>query len=389
MGEVYRARDTALRRDVAVKILPDSFASDPDRIARFTREAQALAALNHTNIAQVYGLDRLDRTDSASAFIVMELVDGEDLAHRIARGPIPLDETMAIARQLADGLDAAHQQGIVHRDLKPANIKVRSDGSVKILDFGFAKVRDEPIANAATFTSPAVTGIGTILGTAAYMSPEQAKGKPVDKRADIWAFGVVLFEMLSGRSPFAGDSVAETIGFVAAREPDWRALSSDTPPAIRRLLERCLAKDPRHRLRDIGDASFELQHTFDGPAASVSAAPRPGSARWALAAAMVAAVVFALAATWLWLARETPVRPRVARFDVDAPGLRISPTGIRSSRRTAPESPGSRPVRCGCASSTDPKRAGWYRISIPAIWRGLRTARKSCSLRRIVCGARV
>ena len=352
MGEVYRARDTALRRDVAIKILPNSFATDADRIARFTREAQALAALNHTNIAHVYGLDRLDRTESSAAFIVMELVEGEDLAQRIARGPIPLDETIAIARQLADGLDAAHQQGLVHRDLKPANIKVRSDGTVKILDFGLAKAIDEAgprmtgaeaIANSPTFTrlrqgyGEAGTEAGVILGTAAYMSPEQAKGKAVDKRADIWAFGVVLFEMLSGQSPFAGDSVAETIGFVATRDPDWRALPANTPPPIRHLLERCLTKDPRHRLRDIGDASFELQHALDAPARTPSAPSRGGVARWMTAGAMAAAVVSASAATWLWLTRDTPVRPRLARFDVNAPGLRldayqhpvISPDGSR------------------------------------------------------------
>jgi serine/threonine-protein kinase len=335
MGEVYRARDTALRRDVAIKILPDGFASDADRVARFTREAQALAALNHTNIAQVYGLDRLDPHDPARAFLVMELVEGEDLAERVARGPVPLDETVAIARQLADGLDAAHQQGIVHRDLKPANIKVRPDGTVKILDFGLAKA-SEPggpassgnagpgvLANSPTFTSPATTGAGMILGTAAYMSPEQAKGRAVDKRADIWAFGVVLFEMLSGQSPFAGDSVAETIGFVAAREPDWRLLPPGTPPALRRLLERCLAKDPRSRVRDIGDAAFELEHAFDAPAPAPAAATRGGPSAWVLGAALVAALASAVVAAGLWLSRDVPVEPRVARFDIDAPGVRI------------------------------------------------------------------
>ena len=219
MGQVWRARDTKLNRDVALKVLPDSFANDPDRLARFTREAQTLASLNHPNLAAIYGLEE----SGGVRALVMELVEGDDLSQRIARGAIPLDEALPIAKQIAEALEAAHEQGIVHRDLKPANIKVRADGTVKVLDFGLAKALDTRPAsasadNAATITSPAqMTGVGVILGTAAYMSPEQARGKVVDKRADIWAFGCVLFEMLTGTRLFAGDSVPEPAGVWHAR----------------------------------------------------------------------------------------------------------------------------------------------------------------------------
>ena len=355
MGEVYRARDTTLHRDVAIKVLPDSVAGDPDRLARFTREAQALAALNHTNIAHVYGLERPERLESPKAFIVMELVEGEDLAERLARGPIPIDEAIPIAQQIASALEAAHEHGIVHRDLKPANIKLRPDGAVKILDFGLAKALHAPAAPGGaggadpTFTSPAMTGSGVILGTAAYMSPEQAKGKAVDKRADIWAFGVVLFEMLSGRSPFAGDSVAESIGLVVAREPDWRALPADTPPALRRLLTRCLAKDPRQRLRDIGDASLELGQPMEAAPQATEALKRRGVAPWVAVAAVVIGVALTAAVT-VWTTRQpTPARPRVARFDLNVPGLQIDayhhPVISRDGNRIAWSASGSLWVR--------------------------------------------
>jgi hypothetical protein len=324
MGDVYRARDTSLHRDVAIKVLPDSVAWDDDRLARFTREAQALAALNHTNIAHVYGLERPERNEASKAFIVMELVEGEDLAQRLARGPIPLDEALPIARQIAEGLEAAHEHGIVHRDLKPANIKVRPDGAVKVLDFGLAKelAPAHRGTNSPTFTSPAMTSAGMILGTAAYMSPEQAKGKAVDKRADIWAFGVVVYEMLTGRSPFAGDSVAESIGLVVTRDADWTALPADTPSAIRRLLARCLVKDPRHRLRDIGDALIELNTPSDPTQTTASGEPSRGIASWLVALLLVAAVAAAIAGT-IWATREPAVSPRVVRFDIHAPGVRI------------------------------------------------------------------
>jgi serine/threonine protein kinase/Tol biopolymer transport system component len=258
MGEVYRARDTKLNRDVALKILPEAFASDPDRLARFTREAQTLAALNHPNIAAIYGIE--------GNALVMELVEGEDLSAVIARGPLPFADALPIARQISEALEAAHELGIVHRDLKPANIKVRADGTVKVLDFGLAKAMDPAlsapsanVANSPTFSVHA-TRMGVILGTAAYMAPEQARGKAVDKRADIWAFGVVLFEMLAGRRPFDGEDITGVLARVLERDPEWPLLPAATPAALRALLERCLAKDPKARLRDIGEA----RHTIDG-----------------------------------------------------------------------------------------------------------------------------
>ena len=273
MGQVYRATDTKLKRQVAIKILPPSVADDHDRLARFQREAEVLASLNHPNIAHIYGLEGESGQDGKTRRLVMELVEGEDLSQRIARGAIPIDEALPIARQIAEALEAAHEQGIIHRDLKPANIKVRDDGTVKVLDFGLAKaigpaetgphtaVVDPPSADLSqspTITSPAMTQAGMILGTAAYMSPEQARGKTVDKRADIWAFGAVLYEMLTGRRPFAGDEVAETLAFVITRDPEWTALPVDTPASLRKLVRRCLEKDPRRRLRDIGDALHEM-----------------------------------------------------------------------------------------------------------------------------------
>jgi serine/threonine-protein kinase len=255
MGEVYRARDTRLDRDVALKIIPETFASDPDRLMRFEREAKTLATLNHPHIAQIYGIE-------ASA-LVMELVEGEDLAQRLQRGPIPADEALPIARQIAQALEAAHATGIIHRDLKPANIKVRSDGTVKVLDFGLAKTAAATTTGGtgatAGVTSPAVTQAGLILGTAAYMSPEQAKGKPVDKRSDIWAFACVLYEMLSGRRAFDGEDVSDTLASVLKDEPDWSALPASVNSALRVLLRRCLQRDPARR---IGDAS-SLLFVFD------------------------------------------------------------------------------------------------------------------------------
>jgi eukaryotic-like serine/threonine-protein kinase len=287
MGEVYRARDTKLHRDVALKILPDAVACDPDRLARFTREAQTLAALNHPNIAHIYGLDRQegrDRPDGrALSFIIMELVEGEDLSQRIARGAIPLDEASPIAKQIAEALEMAHEQGIIHRDLKPANIKLRSDGTVKVLDFGLAKAM-EPVGGASnvtqspTMTTPAMmTGVGMILGTAAYMAPEQARGKAVNKRADIWAFGCVLFEMLTGKPAFSGDTVTDVLAAVVKEAPRWTALPPTVPAAIRGLLRRCLEKDPRRRLQAIGDARVEIEDALQGGPADEP--QRAGSAR--------------------------------------------------------------------------------------------------------------
>jgi serine/threonine protein kinase len=262
MGEVYRAKDTKLGRDVALKILPASFTNDPDRVARFRREAQVLASLNHPHIGAIYGLDEAVGTQ----FLVLELVDGESLDKRIARGRIPVEETLEIAKKIAEALEAAHEKGIIHRDLKPANIALTKDGTVKVLDFGLAKATEPAsgssldVTNSPTITTPAMmTGVGVILGTAAYMAPEQAKGRPADKRSDIWAFGCVVYEMLATRRAFPGGEVADVLAFILAREPDFRALPATTPPSIRRLLRRCLQKDRNDRLRDIGDARIEIR----------------------------------------------------------------------------------------------------------------------------------
>ena len=299
MGEVYRARDTKLDRLVAIKILPESLAHDSDRLARFDREAKTLAALNHPNIAIIYGVEEANLwagSRQAIRAIVMELVEGPTLADRIAQGPLPLDETLTIAKRIADALEAAHDQGIIHRDLKPANIKLRPDGAVKVLDFGLAKAlggdgngtRAAAVSQSPTITSPAgLTGMGVILGTAAYMSPEQARGKSVDTRADIWAFGCVLFEMLGGRRAFAAedDTVSDVLAAVLKGDPDWNALPSSTPTAIKRLIRRCLAKDPRERLHDIADARLDLQ---DAETGASEGAPTTGRRNW-LAWSLVAA----------------------------------------------------------------------------------------------------
>ena len=274
MGEVYRATDTKLRRDVALKVLPESVASDPQRMARFEREAQFLAALNHPNVAAIYGLE-----DSGSTrALVMELVEGPTLADRIAQGPIPLDEAFPIARQIAEALEYAHERGIIHRDLKPANVKVKPDASVKVLDFGLAKaLGDDPtssdISNSPTLTA-AATKAGFILGTAAYMSPEQARGKAVDRRSDIWSFGAVLFEMLTGKLVFHGETVSDTLASVIRAEPDWMLLPSNVPRDIRALLLRCLNKDPRQRLQSIGEARIAIENALSGnTSGEVQAAP--------------------------------------------------------------------------------------------------------------------
>ena len=263
MGEVYRARDTKLDRDVALKVLPEAFTSDPDRLARFEREAKVLASLNHPNIGGIYGLEESDGVKA----LVLELVEGPTLADRIAQGPIPVDEALPIAKQIAEALEAAHEQGVIHRDLKPANIKVRDDGTVKVLDFGLAKAFDPTPAGdsdqSPTLTA-AATQMGVIMGTAAYMSPEQARGKPVDKRADIWAFGVVLYEMLTGRRTFEGEDVSLTLSAVLQREPDWDAIPDDISPVLGSFLRRCLGKDPKRRVHDVADVRLALDGEFEG-----------------------------------------------------------------------------------------------------------------------------
>jgi len=334
MGEVYRARDSKLKREVALKVLPADVANDRERMARFQREAEVLASLNHPHIAQIYGIE-----DNA---LVMELVEGEDLAERLKRGAIPIDEALPIAKQIAEALEAAHEQGIIHRDLKPANIKVRPDGTVKVLDFGLAKAMGaaEPEGSAlqATITSPAMTMRGMILGTAAYMAPEQAKGKTVDKRADIWAFGVVLFEMLSGQRAFGGDEVSDVLVAVLSQDVDLAALPPGTPRSVVWLIQGCLDRDPKNRVRDIGDARLTLMRGNDSLATSAPPRPLPRWRRmrpWALAGAVT--VVAAAAVGWPLLSR-TPAKslaPPEVRFTIDgavSTGA-ISPDGTRVAFR--------------------------------------------------------
>jgi serine/threonine-protein kinase len=306
MGEVYQARDTNLRRDIALKILPDAFAHDPDRLARFQREAQLLAALNHPNIAHIHGLEESNGVRA----LVMELVEGPTLADRVAQGPIPLAEVLPIAKQIADGLEAAHEQGIIHRDLKPANIKVRDDGTVKVLDFGLAKALDPTASSSAeAMRSPTLsvhaTQAGILLGTAAYMSPEQARGKVVDRRTDIWAFGVVVFEIVTGQRLFGGETISDTLASVLKTDPNWSALPATVPPDLRRLLRRCLEKDPKRRLQAIGDARIQIEDLLSGaPEESIAAGfPRPlrpheRALPWAVAGALAFALVLVLWAPW-------------------------------------------------------------------------------------------
>ena len=351
MGEVYRARDTRLHRDVALKILPEVFASDAERLARFEREAHVLASLNHPNIAAIYGLEEgrpeggPDDGNVGTGFnrpvraLVMELVEGETIADRIARGPMSLDEALPVARQIADVLQAAHEQGIIHRDLKPANIKLRPDGSVKVLDFGLAKALEPAgsIAGAATIsptiTSPAMmTGIGMLLGTAAYMSPEQAKGRPADKRSDIWAFGCIVYEMLTGRRAFEGEDVSDTLANVLKSSPEWSALSADVPPRIRALLTSCLQKDRTQRMADIAVAQFLLN---DGTQLESFAAAKPPARverrgmrdvlAWTLCAAalVTVGVVITMWAPWRGASAPRPVRFEIA----PPPAVPVVPAG--------------------------------------------------------------
>jgi Tol biopolymer transport system component len=322
MGLVYRARDTKLNRDVALKILPDAFASDADRLARFTREAQTLASLNHTNIAHIHGLEE----SSGVRALVMELVEGDDLSQRIARGAIPVDEALPIAKQIAEALDAAHQQGIIHRDLKPANIKLRPDGTVKVLDFGLAKAlapeqdpaSPTPRSQSPTITSPAMlTGLGVILGTAAYMAPEQAKGREADKRSDIWAFGCVLYEMLAGRRPFDGEDITDVLGAVVRLEPGWEALPSDLPTPVRTLLRQCLVKDRRRRVGDIAAVIFVLDHQASlAPTAPV--APRSNRIAWLVAALSIITLI-ATAVVALRLSRSGAPASDPVQFSIAPP----------------------------------------------------------------------
>jgi Tol biopolymer transport system component len=330
MGEVYRARDHRLQRDVALKVLPAALSRDPDRLARFAREARTLAALSHPNIAIIYDLEE----DGERRALVMELVDGATLADRVTQGALPIDEAIHVALQIADGVEAAHEQGIIHRDLKPANVKIRPDGTVKVLDFGLAKallradavpadaahpstvtgVAAADALRASTVTSPPVTSAGMILGTAAYMSPEQARGRTIDTRADIWAFGCVLYEMLTGRHAFAGETTTDVLAAILNSEPDWSALPPALPPSVHRLLRRCLEKNPRNRLRDIGDARLELRSVAATDPVPPRATRQTGLRRGLLWFAAGAAVAAALLYTYIVsTASEPPTAPRPVR----------------------------------------------------------------------------
>jgi serine/threonine-protein kinase len=323
MGEVYRARDATLNRDVALKVLPEAFMLDPDRLARFKREAQVLASLNHPHIAAIHGLEEANGVLA----LVLELVEGETLADRITAGPVPLDEALPIARQITEALEAAHEQGIIHRDLKPANIKLRPDGTVKVLDFGLAKALEPAgispsVSQSPTITTPAMTQAGVILGTAAYMSPEQAKGRPADTRSDVWALGCVLYEMVTGRRAFPGDDLAEVLASVIKSEPDWDALPSDVSPGLRVCLRRSLDKTPKNRLHAVADLRLAMEGAFDlslGAAAGVGVLAPPGrnwrrSWPWMLAAFVLGGST-AAAIVW-WVTRPEP--PRVTRLAVTA-----------------------------------------------------------------------
>jgi Tol biopolymer transport system component len=337
MGEVYLARDTNLGRDVAVKVLPDVFARDTDRMARFGREAKLLAALDHSNIASIYGLE----TSGSTRALVMQLAEGPTLAGRIAQGPIPIDDALRIARQIADALEYAHEHGIIHRDLKPANVKVAADDTVKVLDFGLAKAMESgpstaDIANSPTLSQMA-TQAGVLLGTAAYMSPEQAKAKPVDRRADIWAFGCVLYEMLTGKKAFSGDTVTDTLAAVITKEPDWSRLPAGTPVRVRVLLQRCLQKDPKLRLRDIGDARISLDEVLSGAPETVPSLAGSGRAakRWLWVTAGLAGLLLLATGLLAFLYfHEKPRESQTTQFEIPLPekatkagALAVSPDG--------------------------------------------------------------
>jgi len=353
MGQVYRAEDSKLGREVAIKVLPDAVVQDPERLARFEREAKMLAALNHPNIAAIYGLEEAD----GKPFLVLELVEGDTLAERIAKGPIELEGALKVAQQIALALEAAHDQGIVHRDLKPANVKLTPNGKVKVLDFGLAKAWEPtaasgsgPLLTASPTLSHQMTEAGVLLGTAGYMSPEQARGHPVDKRSDIWAFGCVLLEMLTGRRTFGGDTVTDVIAAVVAREPEWDALPSDTPESLVRLLRRCVEKDAEKRLRDIGDVRLEIEEILEAPSPEESAAriaaeqamevdaTTAKAGRLWMGVALVATVAAATFGALYWRAASAesdivrasiPAPPGTEfNLDTDYPGpLAVSPDG--------------------------------------------------------------
>ena len=322
MGQVYQATDTKLNRQVALKILPEAFATDPDRLARFQREAQVLASLNHPNIAAIYGIEEQDDTRA----LVLELVEGPTLADRISKGPIPVNEALPIAKQIAEALEAAHEQGVIHRDLKPANIKVRDDGTVKVLDFGLAKAFQPDAGEVSASMSPtisltaAATQMGMVIGTAAYMAPEQASGKAVDKRADVWAFGVVLYEMLTGTRPFVGDDVSKTLAHVIAIDPDWETLPKALPRVLGHFLRRCLEKDPKQRVHDIADVRLAMHGAFETTVSTSEPTGTPQLQVWQrpVPAAIAALLVVALSVLVGWILRPNEQR-EVSRFAYELP----------------------------------------------------------------------
>ena len=325
MGEVYQAKDTKLGRDVAIKVLPEEFARDHDRLARFQREAKLLAALNHPNIAAIYGLE----DSGGTHFLVMELIEGDTLADRIKRGPIPVEEVLKLALQMAEALEAAHEKGVIHRDLKPANIKVTPEGKVKVLDFGLAKAfageQAEMVLSDSPTISVAATQQGIILGTAAYMSPEQARGKAVGKRTDIWAFGVVLYEMLAGKALFAGEDITSTLARVLERKPDFSTLPDNLHYRVRLLLERCLKKEPKNRYSGISDARVDIQEVLADPEGAntwqVSGMDSRTRQRSTTTWAALTVFLIAVSGTIIWSLKPIPP-PQVIRFDYDLPGGR-------------------------------------------------------------------
>ena len=320
MGEVYRARDTRLGRDIAVKLLPAEVAQDAERLARFRREAHLLASLNHPHVAAVHGLEELD----GKLLLVLELVEGEDLAERLRRGAIPVDEALGIAKQITEALEEAHEKGIVHRDLKPANIKLTPEGKAKVLDFGLAKAYagDPGTSSSESSHSPTLTRAGSesgvILGTAAYMSPEQARGKPVDRRADIWSFGVVLFEMLTGRRLFHGETTSDTLAAILKTDPNWSLLPADTPLRIRELLRRCLTRDPHERLRDIGDARIDIERARLEPATETTPSAVPSRPALRETVAFVLGGLAVGLVLWMWPRNPTPKRA-LPRLNITLP----------------------------------------------------------------------
>lgn len=362
MGEVYRAHDTTLKRDVAIKVLPEDLSADMERLARLEREAQLLAALKHPNIGAIHGLEESDGV----RFMILELIEGESLAEKLARGRMEVEQALDVARQIAEALDAAHEKGIIHRDLKPANVLVGSDDRVKVLDFGLAKALESPasapsapesLAESPT-RAPDMTRAGVLVGTAAYMSPEQARGMPVDKRADIWAFGVVLYEMLSGRRAFGGETATDVLAQVIERDPDWEAVHTDTPGSVRKLLRRCLSKDPRDRLRDIGDARLEILEARDqGDEDVAMGLPRR---RWLLPTGVAAGLAVGIAIGFVLSSgfRQEPIAgaPSPATFSLALPENAPAPLGVQAGVQRVAISPDGRRLVYVASDSTGQPR---------------------------------